>query len=558
MIVSWFVKIRLNNAGLGFVSICSRPIRFSGAFLLALGATLTLALHDAHSIASKDEVSLSLPSAPPPKSTAKNDHATSSLESGALFIAKEQAIELNYEDVRISLRKHAVAFLVIADKAVSVYQISGGHGSIRIFVRHHCVRLNDASLCVITLQSATSADVVKVKMVNYGKMDERDYEGCRIFKSKFGVAGLISRIPLVKENLADPVKCPPWLSTSVLNSIARQPELSQREESEGEALCADLLNLEALDQEQARLFQNISHDPNAYFCFAQPEQYQRLGKLPEAASSKQWSESEKEVLRQAILSVLHRVPGLLLSATSGNKIALCRLSSVDKQDSTKSGSRTGIIFIPDSFFQAPVQMHRYYLVHELLHQADTACHISYSGEWIRLAKRLRANKKAKQNSLKNMDLPHQGTSIFRSDGNLGEDFAYYFTEYVFPLQFRVNIAETKQFSKQFLRPSGEEMQFNAHYTLGQLAFRTGTLQQAREEYLAARSLKPSVARVYLGLADTYHGGLANLKMNLKYCTTACELFSFAGVPPNEHYYSLARSGRDWAKRKIYFDRLHAD
>jgi hypothetical protein len=510
-------------------------------------------IHDGQLNASKDSDNQSFPSAPPLTSSAKTDHVIKSLKNGAVFIAPEQFTEFNCEDVRISLRKHAVAFLDVADKAVSAYQISGGFGAVSIFVHGHRLRLNDALVCITRMQAATLADTVKMKMVNYGKVTERDYRDCRIFKANFGIAGLLARMPLVMEKLSDPVRCPPWLSNSVLNSIARQPELSQQDEPKGEALCADLSNLKALDEQQVQLFQKICHEPDAYFYYAQPEQYQLLG-VPEAKLSKRWSETEKEKMRKAILSIMQRVPGLILSATGGNKIALVRTTSLDRQELL--GSRTGVIFVNDLFFQSSVLIHPYFLVHELLHQADTASHLSLSREWIRLARQTRATENIKQNSLENTKLPDHNSAPSQSNKSISETFAYYFTEYIFPFLLRVNTAETRRFSRQFLCPSDEEMQFNAHYIRGQLAFRTGALQEAREEYLTARSLKPSVARVYLGLAGTYHGDLANLELSRKYCTKACELFSFANVAPTEYYFSKARAGRDWAKRELFYESTH--
>ncbi len=310
-----------------------------------------------------------------------------------------------------------------------------------------------------------------------------------------------------------------------------------------------------LSAAQAELFRRISNDPDSYVYFAEPAQSRTAGSLSSGFGFKQWSDAEKEKLKSNFSDILHRAPGLLLSAAANNKIALYRVSSLRHgiNDVVVLKCSTGLILVPDEFLETA--KHSHFLIHELLHLADSANHLSYSKDWIEFANPIIVQIREKENSASPKNLPLLAAST-RKNGiwpnledcrNLSEAFASYFAEYVEGTDFPCDSVQIKRFSPHFLLPKPEELLFTEHFVSGQLAFKAKNFELAGSEFNEARKLDSSVARVYLALAGTSHG-MHQYKKALRYCEKACNAFAAAGVPGTEDSFAWALAWRDWYRK----------
>jgi hypothetical protein len=319
---------------------------------------------------------------------------------------------------------------------------------------------------------------------------------------------------------------------------------------------------EPMNEQQKTISAGISHDPDTYVYFASPDQYEAIGAtpLPKMTAPKSWTLGERFQISMVIWALLEQAPGLLLAASSGNKIALCRISDenyYEPHHKTMLSSKSNIIFIPDWFFESSSFWCCQYFAHELLHLTDVACRLSFSREWVKFANPVikKVRQQEKSHSLEFLSSRIRKNNIWPDllgCRNLEESFAYYFNEYLFASDFRLAPKEIQRFSHYFLLPSHKEQLFSLHFIRGKHALAEKNLLLARSEFLAAKRLNPLVGRVYLDLAGTYPKTQENYKVKLTYCQEACDIFWQAGVPRDEYYFDLAVRGRDW-----YWWKLHS-
>jgi hypothetical protein len=309
-----------------------------------------------------------------------------------------------------------------------------------------------------------------------------------------------------------------------------------------------------LDDSQAQLFLNISHELSDYMYFADPAEFSKTNRVPSKYGLEQWTQQEKEKIEEDFAAILHRAPGLLLAACGNNKLVLCRATS--KQESpgfvAQLATLSGIILVPDGFFQTPRQLHC--LTHELLHLADSAQHLSFSVDWAdfanppialmhRTIKHASPTRLVALNRLLKQDGVFPNTEGYR---NLTEAFAYYFTEYIDGTAFSWDRDLVDRFGPHFLRPTPKELQFTEHYVNGQFALSSKNFDLARTEFCKAKDLDASAALVYLNLAMA----TKEPKLALDYCRGACDTFEAANVPRTEHSYALAIAQKRWLERSI--------
>jgi hypothetical protein len=316
-----------------------------------------------------------------------------------------------------------------------------------------------------------------------------------------------------------------------------------------------------LNKEQETLYKRISTEIDDYIQFMEPNEYKHypneyedLG-ISSENSVKPWTESEKQFIRRVFVDILHLAPGLMLSATAGQKIPLCRVPRLRDVSPGHSGilvTFDQIIFVPNRFFDNNFPLR--YMVYELLHLADCANRFSYSKEWIQFANpiitkvRKRQAETTNESQLDQSIRQHNIWPHLASCANLEEAFAGYFTEYIVHTKFQVDPKIVGQFSNHLLSPSTEEKNFPEHFVRGTKALQSRDLASARAEFLNASSVDPMNGVTYCYL--TWTNDQQDWKTNLTYCTKACRIFSQAGVPLNEYWYSYARKGHDGFLRNL--------
>lgn len=304
-----------------------------------------------------------------------------------------------------------------------------------------------------------------------------------------------------------------------------------------------------LDNDQAALYARVDHDPNHYVEFMPAE---RNPVLPPVYSLKSWTQSEKEAVTRLVAQVLNRAPGLLLAASGSSTIKLFRIrSSRDEGHGvTRLIARSGVILVPDAYFHTAKQFH--FLLHELLHLADSGNHLSYSKDWVQFANPIiqQLRRQSKNKSITDQaklwisaNRNNLWPDTFFGCQNLTEAFAFYFTEYVEGSEFRCDPIQIQRFRSHILSPTDQELSFTKHFVAGQNAYERDYLL-ARSEFSAANELDPSVARVYLGLAGTYfHTG--DIERELALQKQALDAFEAAGVPETEDYFAWTRAWYQW-------------
>jgi hypothetical protein len=309
-----------------------------------------------------------------------------------------------------------------------------------------------------------------------------------------------------------------------------------------------------LDERQAQLFAQVSHELSDYIDFADPVEFSKTNRFPFEVVLKQWTQQEKEKIEEAFDAILHRAPGLLLAACGNNKLVLCRTTSMKGSRGlvTQMASGLGVIVVADASFRMPRQLSC--LTHELLHLSDSANHLSSSADWAKFAnppialmnrriKRASPRHRAALNRLLKQDDVFPSTEGY---SNLREAFACYFTEYIEGSTFPCDPNQVERFGPHFLHPTPQELRFTEHFVNGQVAICAKDLDLAFTEFCAAKELDPSVARVYLSLsAVTRH----DLKQSLEYCREACDAFEAASVPRTD-YYALAIATKRYLERSL--------
>jgi hypothetical protein len=343
-----------------------------------------------------------------------------------------------------------------------------------------------------------------------------------------------------------------------INSDQLSPEISIAKSPRRDRWQIDIDDFPPINEQQRKIFKKISHDPDKYTYFINPDQYKIIGGndvLPKGSVPKTWTMVERTKINQVISAVLQRLPGLFTTATSGNKIALCRIFNEDyRSREVILSSKPGMIFVPDAFFETSSFRCKYF-AHELLHLSDVACQRSLSREWVKFANPTiyKIRQQSKLYSPEDLDSIIRKSNVWpdlNGCTNLEESFAWYFTEYLFPTDFKFDLKEIRRFDYCFMQPQPREKLFIMHSTRGYLALVTKNLGSARSEFLAAQKLSPLVGRVYLGLAGTYYHTRRSTEISLAYCNKACEIFRRDGVPRDDYYFALALRCRDRAAQKL--------
>jgi len=292
--------------------------------------------------------------------------------------------------------------------------------------------------------------------------------------------------------------------------------------------------------------------------FHENKQLSNTNRLPSSYTVKPWTTSEKAIFTRHIRTLLHRAPGLLLSAAGGNKIVVLRISAIrsiteDIGVRIRLESLQGLLLVPDGFFLSNHPLRA--LIHELLHLADSANHLSYSKDWADFANpiitRIRRKEKGlsrkRSAALEQFNYEHGIWPDFEGCENLREAFASYFTEYVDGTGFPCELVQIKRFSPRFLTPTPEELLFTEHFVNGLVDCDARNFSLARSEFEHAENIDASVARIYLELARTVR---PNDELTLECFDKACRLFAASGVPRSEVYFRWVVACRKWLEQRL--------
>ena len=247
-----------------------------------------------------------------------------------------------------------------------------------------------------------------------------------------------------------------------------------------------------------------------------------------------WKENEKTPVRHILGKILKKLPGLVIHAAAGRKIALLRATPDDKDESA-SALPEGIR-IADGFFEAGPLFRMEALVHELVHSADLGGQIELSKSWvmfahpiisnIRTANKLSAEKLSDDEVIKNNWVSLYGTT------NLGEALAEYFPAVELGVSNFNGDPAFADFADRLKAPTEKDLKFLDHYKNGRVFYYANLYDSAISEFEKARNLDPNAAMVPIYLSSC-HGQKQQFPRSLFESDRALTLVIQAGVPDCE-------------------------
>jgi tetratricopeptide (TPR) repeat protein len=301
---------------------------------------------------------------------------------------------------------------------------------------------------------------------------------------------------------------------------------------------------------------------------------------------KPWSENEKKDVTAILDRLLLIAPGLLISAASGNKLALCRARSLESKNPPFGSHYLGgaaattcpcAIVLADGFFKSPLQFHG--LVHELVHESELGGKISNSEEWVKFMNPIIAKARLK--------MQMTGGSIRRtlqaglvttyncpssySCLNLTEALAEFTAAYVAGSDFNFDPAFINQFANRLLLPKEHNFPLELQFKTGLVAYKNKQYTKACQLLISLIGSEPKFAVTHAYLASCYVR-IDDCKQSITRATEAVDCFDSAGVPWGEqdmlfalrllttgygrlHEEDKAKALLDKMLAKIPFDRL---
>jgi tetratricopeptide (TPR) repeat protein len=258
-----------------------------------------------------------------------------------------------------------------------------------------------------------------------------------------------------------------------------------------------------------------------------------------------WTEPEKMCVRKTLRFVFSRLPGLVVHAASGRKIALLRASKIHAHSNVYGSFNApaatlpeGLIFSERYFTSVESDRLLEGVIHELVHCADFAGQIEFSKEWVAFANPTISEVRWRS-QLSHPQL-YSGTFAERKwvskygTTNLREALAEYYSHAVLGLDtgyFHVSPA-FEQFAKRLACPSKEELQFENHFKNARVFTQAKMHDEAIRELEQARQLFAHCPSVYAFLASNYYS-----KAQYRDCLNAAEQafaqFGRVGIFANE-------------------------
>jgi tetratricopeptide (TPR) repeat protein len=270
-----------------------------------------------------------------------------------------------------------------------------------------------------------------------------------------------------------------------------------------------------------------------------------------------WTVAEKNAVRPVVQKIFEQLPGLVVHAAGGRKIALLK-SGLPHEAQAKTSAVSvpeGFLF-SDGFFIDDKDYQRHVLVHELVHGSDFGGQIAFSKEWVGFANpvitELRDTCKLHHPGEFSDDLVKGKWVSFYGTANLSEALAEYFRfANLDARRFRVDPAFAT-FAEKLKSPSKEELEFQDHLKNAFVYFRAGKHEDAIVEMEKSLKLKPDASWVMVHIAASY-----SLKPDypkaLAISRKALKLLQEAGVPDTEpgalyldrtKSYALTKLGRN--------------
>ncbi len=261
-----------------------------------------------------------------------------------------------------------------------------------------------------------------------------------------------------------------------------------------------------LDEHQRQLADRMKTDFNEYFFFMDAKDSARPELSQPEWELKPWTYREKRNIRSIVDWLMHRAPGLVLRASSGGRIALCRLSSFPKSSTmTKSwifgGSPSAMssdssIAFSDVFFFPHGQFAG--VVHELVHTADAGEQLSHSKAWVQFAEPTISKIWKEYMSKSSFEAYEFGRKICKEGRwpslygcvDLDEALAEYMTAYITGSDFSVSQTFVERFGAGFIRPSADDFRWLSLYRQGRAHSRAKNYDQALADFGQVNKMDP--------------------------------------------------------------------
>jgi tetratricopeptide (TPR) repeat protein len=247
-----------------------------------------------------------------------------------------------------------------------------------------------------------------------------------------------------------------------------------------------------------------------------------------------WTENEKQVVRHILSKILSRLPGLVIHAAAGRKIALAR-STPDEKRASASTLPEGIL-IANGFFDARPLFRMEALVHELVHSADLGGQIAFSKSWVMFANpiisKIRTMSRLSPKKLSDEDVVKINWVSLYGTTNLGEGLAEYFPAAELGVSnFKFDPAFSK-FADRLKQPTVKDLRFLDHFKNGRIFYSLNRYQDAITELEKARDLDPNAGMVPIYLGACYRH-INQLERSIKEFRQALAMCREAGVPDCE-------------------------
>lgn len=291
----------------------------------------------------------------------------------------------------------------------------------------------------------------------------------------------------------------------------------------------------------------ISKNAEDYFEFvdAMPES-------SELHDLRAWNAEEKAAVRVAFENVFEQLPGLVVHAAGGRKLAFFR-SGLDREEQSKASAYRlpeGLLF-SDGFFNGDPQYAVEVFLHELVHCADFGGQIAFSKDWVQFADPIiselrETNKLLHPGEFSDTLVKGKWVSYYGT-ANLSEALAEYFRVAMKSSDSAAN-RPFAPFAEKLKFPTKEELQFQDRVKNASIFLRAHKYDEAIIELKEAQKLIPQTAWVSIQLAAAH-----SLKKDFTHCLAesrkSMALIEDAKIPDSEPDPLYLQRTRSYALQK---------
>lgn len=257
--------------------------------------------------------------------------------------------------------------------------------------------------------------------------------------------------------------------------------------------------------------------------------------------AKEWAPEEMRFIRELLIQIREITPGILLLASSGNKLVFVRVSGIKAHENHGRNfpiARTSIdhIYISDAFLSGNDRL--LHLLHELIHAADAGGRLAYSREFALFAGDVRHTRQRLVQlnvNIEEVDRFCREERIcprFSSIMNLKEALAYDVCAFLAGQGYPIPVS----IAKKLFRPSAEDTLWREHFVRGAKLLSQKKYGEAILEFRVAEQIDRSSPMCHLNMAVCY-SHIDLLENSAEQLQSAIRYFEGIGIKkePNRIY-----------------------